>query len=162
MTGRVTAFFIGIWLFSALISSQAQPVLERPISMDGLLVGQGALQSWNQAGLHSYVYVVEHRCHCGVPSPAKVFVENNKVVRVQGVASKTIFDSEHALSGFYTIPGYFKLLKKLYAQMPFSISVKLNQVLGYPEVIDADIEPTIADDEVFYRIIDVKELVSIK
>ncbi len=121
-------------------------------------VGMNGRETWLLSNYKNYTYTLEQVCYCALPKLAKVYVVGGKVVQVEDVKAGRIYSDASMLKNFRTIAEYIELIDELVSRHPDSLSIRYNRYLGYPELIKADISYHMADEEIDYRIVDLKFL----
>jgi Family of unknown function (DUF6174) len=121
-------------------------------------VGMNGRETWLINNYQNYVYTLEQACYCALPKQARVYVIAGKVVKVDDIKTGRGYKDAKMLSNFRTVPGYLELIDELVSRHPDSLSIRYNRYLGYPELIKADLSYHMADEEIDYRIGDLKFL----
>ncbi len=121
-------------------------------------VGMNGRQTWKLNDHQDYAYTLEQTCYCVLPKRARVYVIGGKVAQVDDLKTGRVHTDPDMLGSFLPITGYFKLIDKLLAGHPDSITIHHNRRHGHPEVIKANPSYRMADEETDYRVSELKFL----
>ncbi len=121
-------------------------------------VGMSARESWLLHDYQDYVYSLEQVCYCILPKVARVYVIGGKVVQVDDTKTGQVYRDADMLRNFHTVSGLLDLIDKLVARHPDNMSIRYNRHLGYPELIRIDQSYHMADEEIDYRVRDLRFL----
>jgi hypothetical protein len=101
-----------------------------------------ALQSWRTKAPASYVFVQAYSCFCADTLPARIVVENGRVVSAT-LSNGMTASAERAL----TIDGYFGVVEDWIDRNPDKLAITYDQSWGFPAQVDADFHSDGIDDE---------------
>ncbi len=114
---------------------------------------EAARERWADAGLDAYAMTLQRICFCPSPDytgPFEVVVRNGAVetVTLDGAA----VDAERG----ETVAALFDLVAEAYGQGAESIAVEYDAEWGYPTSIGIDYNTQMADEEIAYRVSDLR------
>jgi hypothetical protein len=114
---------------------------------------EAARERWADAGLDAYAMTLQRICFCPSPDytgPFEVVVRNGAVetVTLDGAA----VDAERG----ETVAALFDLVAEAYEQGAESIAVEYDAEWGYPTSIGIDYSTQMADEEIAYRVSDLR------
>ncbi|MCP4995927.1 MAG: hypothetical protein GY934_19440 [Gammaproteobacteria bacterium] len=121
-------------------------------------VEMNARATWRLNDYQDYVYRLEQACYCVLPKVAKVYVVAGRVVQVEDLKTGRVHREGDMLRNFHTVSALLELIDKLVARHPDNMSVRYNRHLGYPELIKIDQSYRMADEEIDYRVLNLKFL----
>lgn len=120
--------------------------------------GMNGRQTWTLTGIRDYVYTLEARCYCDLPGRTRIYVLGGLVTKVVDLSTSREYVGLRGLDAFPTIPELFGLIDTLVSQQPDRLTIEHDRWLGYPIRIFADPSRRLADDEIDYRVSDLKSL----
>lgn len=120
--------------------------------------GMNARQTWAQANMNDYVFILETHCYCPLPRRAKVYVLGDRVVQLEDLEGAKVITDPAILRATPTVTQLFRLMDRLARKQPDRLSFEHDRHLGYPTRVYADPSLRLADDETDYRLRDLKPL----
>ncbi len=121
-------------------------------------VGMNARATWRLNDYQDYVYRLEQVCYCVLPKAVRVYVVAGRVVQVEDPKTGQVHREDDMLRNFHTVSGLLDLIDRLVAKHPDNMSIRYNRHLGYPELIKIDQSDRMADEEMEYRVLNLKFL----
>lgn len=122
------------------------PAAERSPDLDA------ARARWADAGLDAYTMTLERICFCppDYRGPYQVVVRNGVLasVRLDGAT----LDPDRGV----TVDALFQLIEEAYEQEAEVVVVEFDAELGYPTSIGIDYSTMMADEEIAYRVSDLR------
>lgn len=112
---------------------------------------QAAEEQWKGTNIQDYQAEVEQICFCPPPFRYTMVVEDGEIVQIRD--SETGDTVEH-IEGYSTIDERFTWLKQIAPHNPQKLELEFNSDLGYPTLIDYNQSNSIADEELFFQILD--------
>lgn len=112
-----------------------------------------ARQRWDDAGLEGYQMTLARLCFCPSPDytgPFEVRVAQSKVASV--MLNGTGVPADRGVS----VEALFELIEDAYKRGAESVSVSFDPALGYPTSIGIDYSMQMADEEIGYRVSDLR------
>ncbi len=121
-------------------------------------VGMNARATWRLNDYQDYVYRLEQVCYCVLPKVVRVYVVAGKVVQVEDLKTGQLHREDDMLRNFHAVSGLLDLIDRLVAKHPDNMSIRYNRHLGYPELIKIDQSYRMADEEIDYRVLNLRFL----
>ena len=115
-----------------------------------------ARQNWELAHPRDYSFVLERNCYCAGPGKVRVQVRQGRVVAVEDLQSGSRHTDEQTLRQYPTIDQLLALIDLAMERRPDNLTITYDSHLGYPSRIYIDYSYRVADDEVDYKVTDVK------
>ena len=125
----------------------AGPAAERSPDLDT------ARARWSDAGLDAYTMTLQRICFCPMPDytgPFEVSVRNDAIDAVRLMGEEV--DTERGM----TVAALFDLIEEAYDRKAEVVDVTYDPELGYPTSIGIDYSSQMADEEIAYRVSDLR------
>ena len=151
-----TAFFLIFILLTPLHLAGAEEVPYQEVNVDQKFWGIPAREIWSQTALTDYAYTLEQQCYCTLPAKSRVYIANNKVLAVKDLSTNHWLKKD--LNNFKTINQLFDFIDEIVSKKPDSHQVVLDKHLGFPTLVEINPRYRTADDEINFRISDLKSL----
>ncbi|MBC13990.1 MAG: hypothetical protein CMM85_13585 [Rhodothermaceae bacterium] len=123
------------------------PAAERSPDLDA------ARERWADAGLDAYTMTLQRICFCPSPDytgPFEVTVRDGAVASV-GLDGATV-DVERGVS----VDDLFALIEEAYERNAARVELEFHPELGYPTSLGIDYDTMMADEEIAYRVSDLR------
>ncbi len=115
-----------------------------------------ARQNWENAAPRNYSFVFERHCYCAGPNRVRVRVRGGKVAEVQSLPDGQRFTDPDTLRSYPTVEELLSLIDRAVARKPDNLTITYDRYLGYPSRIYIDYSYRVADDEIDYRLSDLR------
>jgi len=115
-----------------------------------------ARQNWELSHPRNYSFVLERDGYLAGPGRVRIQVREGRVVQVEDLASGRLYTDEKTLSRYPTIDQLLALIDRAVKRNPDNLTITYDRNLGYPSRIYIDYSYRMADEEVDYRISQVK------
>ncbi len=104
---------------------------------------------WESNNLTSYEYNFNLACYCAVVGDMHVTVYEGTATEAFYLDNSEYLSDAELLS-ILTVDEAFDKIEYYVSLNPRMLNVTFDETLGYPEVIDVDIDEGVADDEIVY------------
>ena len=151
-----TGFLLTMVLLIPLHFANAEEVPYQEVNVAQRHWGIPAREIWSQTALTDYAYTLEQQCYCPLPAKSRVYVSNNKVFAVKDLSTNHWLKKD--LNNFKTINQLFDFIDEIVSKKPDSHQVVLDKHLGFPTLVEINPRYRTADDEINFRISDLKSL----
>jgi hypothetical protein len=154
------AFFIASLLLAPLHLAHAEETPYQEVAIDPYRIPWGipTRDIWKQTALTHYAYTLEQECYCPLPAKSRVYIENNKVFAVKDLVTNRWLGKNKEIKYFKTINQLFDFIDESISKKPDSLRVVLDKHFGYPKIVEINPRYRIADDEINFKVSNLKQL----
>jgi len=155
---RLMTFIFIVCAPSAFADTRLDNYQIAPVDYDSLSIGINAQETWKQNNITNYVYTIKNKCFCDIAKRARVFVFDDKVLKVQDLDTKKTYTDNEQLQKYKTINQFFETINDTLQKHVDKIYIDHDRYLGFPSKIFIDPSKRQIDDEINITISDINLL----
>lgn len=118
-----------------------------PIDYQKITIASNVRDTWKQNNFNHYVYSIINKCLCDMAKRAKVFVYNNKIVKVLDLDKGSAPLENSEFENYKTINEYIAFINTTLQKPLDKVYIDHDRHLGFPSKIFIDPNKRLADDE---------------
>ncbi len=118
-----------------------------PIDYQNISAAENVRDTWKKNNITSYVFNIINKCFCDIAIRARIFVHNNKIVKILDLDKGNAPLDKSKFHHYKTIDEYIVFINNILKNPVDKVYIDHDRHLGFPSKIFIDPNKRQADDE---------------
>lgn len=130
-----------------------------PVDYTKISIAENVRDSWSLNNITDYTYTIINKCFCDIAKRAKIFVYNNKIIKILDLDKGNTPLDPSAFNNYKTINEHIEFINATLQNPVDKVYIDHDRHLGFPSKIFIDPNKRQADDETNINISNLQLLV---